>query len=179
MNRSTVFSALTILAALGLCAVAGTQAIFLDSQTATGTVDAALANVDLRLNDVSLPCGITNISEDEITFEAIENLVPGDSVTCQVGLENEGSEPFDVDLAAVDMSGAILDVCDGPGDEFTVAVSKGTDTDGDDPSLTTSRVAPAAVDTAAIQVTLGAGASNACQGLAALVSVKFTAASIP
>jgi hypothetical protein len=179
MNRSTVLSVLTILVALGLSVVAGTQAIFVDSQTATGSVDAAPGDVDLRLNDVSKDCGITNVSEDEITFEAPENLLPGDAVTCQVGLENEGSQPFDVDLAAVDTSGSILDICDGPGDEFVITVTKGTDTDGDDPSATVSRVAPGTTDTASIQVTFGAGASNACQGLAALVSVTFTAASIP
>jgi hypothetical protein len=179
MNRSTLVSIVVILASLSVLGVVGTQALFVDSQTASGTVNAAPADVDLRLNDVSLPCGISNMSEDEVTFEAIEDLVPGQSVTCQVELENEGSQPFDVDLNAIDTSAAILDLCDGPGDEFVISVAKAVDTDGDDPSATSVRVAPAIGDTVAIQVSFNAGASNGCQGLAAFVSVGFTATSIP
>jgi hypothetical protein len=179
MNRSTATSIITIIAALGLLAFASTQALFTDSQTATGAVNAAPGNVDLRLNDVSLPCGITNISEDEITFESFENMLPGDSVTCAVELENEGSAPFDVDVTGAATGGSILDICDGPGDDLTVTVNKGADTDADDTLASTARVEPGVADTALIQVTFNITASNACQGLAALVSVEFTANSVP
>jgi predicted ribosomally synthesized peptide with SipW-like signal peptide len=103
MKRSLITSALVIAAAAGLLAIGGTQALFNDSQVASGDVNAAPAgSIDLRLNDVSLPCGITNVSEDEITFEQIENLVPGESVTCSVELENQGTESFVVDLLGAD-----------------------------------------------------------------------------
>ena len=180
MKRPLLVSALFIAAAVGLLAIGGTQALFSDTQVASGDVNAAPAgSIDLRLNDVSLPCGITNISEDEITFEQIENLMPGQSVTCFVELENEGTEAFDVDVLGADTSLSLLDVCDGPADDFTILLAKGTDTDGDDLIASTARVVPGVADTASITVTLDLAASNDCQGDAGFVSVAFTAASIP
>jgi hypothetical protein len=179
MYRSLVTSALIIASALALVAFTGTQALFVDSQTASGGVNAAPGNVDLRINDVGLPCGVTNVSENEFTFEAIENLMPGDTVTCEVELENEGSLPFEVNVTGADTSASELDVCDDTTDDFTVTLTKGTDTDGDDTLANAATVAAGAADTAFIEVSLSLAASNACQGLAAVVSVEFTATSIP
>jgi hypothetical protein len=180
MKRSIVTSALIIVAAAGLLGWAGTQAVFNDSQVASGNVNAAPAGtIDLRLNDVSLPCGITNVSQDEITFEQIENLLPGQFVQCFLRLQNQGTAPFDVNVLGADTSASLLDVCDGLGDDFTITLAKGTDVDGDDPSLTTARVAPGVQDTVSITVTFNLAATNDCQGDAAFVSVAYTAASIP
>jgi predicted ribosomally synthesized peptide with SipW-like signal peptide len=180
MKRSLITSALVIAATAGLLAIGGTQALFNDSQVASGDVNAAPAgSIDLRLNDVSLPCGVTNVIEDEITFEQIENLLPGESVTCFVELENQGTEPFDVDVLGADTSSSALDVCDGAGNDFTITLAKGTDTDGDDPDASTARVAPGIEDTASITVELNLAATNDCQGDAAFISVAFTASSIP
>jgi len=178
MNRSIGISVLSFAAALALLAVAGVHAVFDDSQTATGSVNAAGA-VDLRLGDVSLPCGVTDISEDEITFEEIENLVPGDAVTCEVSLKNQGSTPFDVNVTGADTSLSLLDICDSPADDFTIDVVKGADTDGDDTLGSTARIDPGVTDTAFITVTFDIGASNACEGIAAFVSVRFTAVQAP
>lgn len=180
MKRSLILSVLAIAAALGLLAFGGTQALFSDTQIASGDVNAAPAgSIDLRLNDVSLPCGITNVSQDEITFEQIENLMPGQSVTCFVGLQNQGTEAFDVDVLGADLGLSLLDVCDGPGDDFTVTLAKGADVDGDDPDAGKARVVPGKIDTASITVQLNPSATNDCQGDAGFVSVRFTASSIP
>jgi predicted ribosomally synthesized peptide with SipW-like signal peptide len=179
MKRSILTSALIIAAAAGLMAIGATQALFNDTQTASGDVNAAPAgSIDLRLNDGTPACGITNLSEDEITFEPFENLLPGESVTCFIELENEGTESFDVDVLGADTSASVLDVCDGAGDDFTITLAKGTDTDGDDPDASTARVAPTVIDTASITVMLNLSASNDCQGDAAFISVAFTAESI-
>jgi hypothetical protein len=174
-----VTSALIIAAALAFLAFAGTQALFVDSQTATGDVNASSGDVDLRIDDVGTLCGFSSVSDNEITFELFENLMPGESVTCQIELENKGSLPFEVDVTGADASGSELDICDDPSDDFTVTLTKGTDTDGDDTLANAATVAPGVADTAFIEVSFSLAASNDCQGLAAVVSVEFTATSIP
>jgi predicted ribosomally synthesized peptide with SipW-like signal peptide len=180
MRRPILGSLLIMVLAVGVLAFGGTYAAFTDSQTASGDVNAAPAgSVDLRLDDVGPPCGITNISQDELTFESFENLLPGQFVTCSVKLVNIGTSPFDVDVTGADTSLSLLDVCDGAGNDFTISVANGADTGGDDPDADTARVAVGASQEAAITVTFNAGATNDCQGDAAFVSVKFTASSIP
>lgn len=184
MNRSILVSTLIIGAVTALIAIGGTQAVFNDSQTASGSVDAASAgSIDLRLSEVVGGCGPTNSSQDEITFEGPdENLLPGQSRTCEIVLKNQGTAPFDVNVTSPDTSGSDLDVCDGLGDDFTIVVTKGTDTGGDDTVASAARVAAGVSDTAFIKVTFNAGASNACNNPlidAAFVSVKFTATNVP
>jgi predicted ribosomally synthesized peptide with SipW-like signal peptide len=180
MKRSIFGSLLVIAAAIGVVAFGGTWAVFTDSQTASGNVNAAAAgSITLRLDDVSLPCGTTDPSHDEITFEGQELLVPGEFFTCSVKLVNIGTSPFDVDMTGADTSASILDVCDGPSDDFTISLAKGPDTGGDDPDADTARVAVGASQEAAITVTFDPLATNDCQGDTVLVSVLFTASSFP
>lgn len=180
MKRSIVASALLIAAATGVLAIGGTWAVFSDSQIASGDVNAAAAgSIDLRLDDVSLPCGLTGPTQDEITFEPLENLAPGGFATCSVQLVNQGTAPFDVNVLGANTSASILDVCDGAGNDFTISLAKGTDTDSDDPSLTTARVEPGVADTASITVTFNPAATNDCQGDVSFISVVFTASSFP
>jgi hypothetical protein len=178
MKRSILTSVALITAAASLVTLGTTGALFNDTRTASGVI-AAAGSIDLWLNDGSPECGDSNPVADEITFEGPEDLLPGESKTCLIELENVGTDPFHVDVTGADTSASLLDVCDGPGPDFTVTVTKGTDTDSDDPDAHTARVEPGVFDAAAITVTFNASASNDCQGGVVFVSVAFTAASIP
>ena len=184
MKRSMLLSTLIIGAVVALLVVGGTQAVFNDSQTASGDVNAAPAgSVDLRLSEPLGGCGPTGGTDDEITFEGPEeNLLPGEFRTCEIVMKNQGTVAFDVDVTSTDNSASDLDVCDGPGDDFTIEVTRGPDTGGDDTLASTARIAPGASENAFIKVTFNASATNACNDPlidAAFVSVKFTATNAP
>jgi predicted ribosomally synthesized peptide with SipW-like signal peptide len=180
MKRSIFGSLLVMALAVGVFAFGGTYAAFTDSQTASGSVNGApVGSINLRLSEAGPLCGLTGPTDDEVTFDGLEGLLPGGFRTCSVQLVNIGSEPFDVDVIGADTSGSTLDVCDGLGDDYTVSLAKGPDTGGDDPDADRARVTAGTFQEAAITVMLNPGVSNDCQATVADIKVLFTASSIP
>jgi predicted ribosomally synthesized peptide with SipW-like signal peptide len=149
MKRSILVSSLAISAALTLLAIAGTQALFTDSQTATGDVNAGTVNLYLLE-----PAG-DDTGEDEVIFEGTENLLPGQSANYTLRISNTGTAPFTI--SSLDFSGSSGGECDAvnPGDEFAPSITG--------VAVGDSIAAGAFVD-ATVTVTLLAAAGNACQG---------------
>jgi predicted ribosomally synthesized peptide with SipW-like signal peptide len=150
MKRSILLSALVIATAVTVLAVAGTQALFTDSQTASGDVNAGTLNLYLLQSD-----GGDDTAGDEIIFEAIENLLPGDSASFGLRLRNDGTAPLTI--SALDDTGSLGAECDATnvGDEF-------------DPSIAGVAVgdviAPGTFVDTTVTVDFSAAADNDCQG---------------
>lgn len=167
MKRSILLSVLLMAGAVTIAVVAGTQALFTDTQTASGDVNAAGAgSIDLRIND---NVGADDSGDDEIIFETTEDLLPGESASNSIALVNAGTDDFDV--VSFDSSGSLNLECDAdnPGDDFTVSVSSPalpfTITAGNSQSVT-------------VTVTLDADADNDCQNAVATAIIDVNVASI-
>jgi predicted ribosomally synthesized peptide with SipW-like signal peptide len=163
MKRSILLSAMVIATAVTVLAVAGTQALFTDSQTASGDVNTGTINLYLLE-----PSTADDNGEDEFIFESTENLLPGQSAQYDLRLRNDGTAPLTI--TALDFSGSIGADCDGtnPGDEFVptiVGVSPGA-------------VIPVGgvVDTT-VHVSFAAAADDDCQGVTFTVILDIDATS--
>jgi predicted ribosomally synthesized peptide with SipW-like signal peptide len=164
MKRSILVSLLVIGAAAAFMVGGGTLAPFGDSQTITGDVNAG--TVDLYISDVT---GADDTAGDEAIFNAAaENLLPGQSTSWTVRLLNNGANAWD--WTTTDTSGSVGLDCDGGGNDFSIAVADLTDHGGDNHGGTV-HVAPAGAEDVTVTVTLAAGATDACQGDIANVSV--------
>lgn len=157
MNRSILFSLLAMGVAATVIAVAGTQALFTDTQTASGDVNAGTINLYLDEGP-----GDDDNGEDEFIFELTENLLPGNTVSNPLRLRNTGSNTWILSSATVSIAGADCDAGN-PGDEFTGVVT------GVTPGVAT--VAPGADVTASVDISLAALAGNDCQGDSVTVTV--------
>ncbi len=150
MKRSILLSVLVMGTAISILAAAGTQALFSDSQTASGDVNAGTLNLYLLQNDDD------DNGENEFVFEspAIENLTPGNSVTDNLRLRNDGTSALTI--ASIDFSGSIGADCDLTigGEEFQPSINV---VPGD-------ILPPGTFFDATIEVELAAGAGNDCQG---------------
>jgi predicted ribosomally synthesized peptide with SipW-like signal peptide len=149
LKRSILLSTLAIAAALTLLAIAGTQALFTDSQTATGDVNAG--TVDVYLLE---PSG-DDTAGNEVSFEGAENLLPGGTANYTLRIRNDGTAPLTI--AALDFSGSTGGECDAanPGDEFVPGIAG---------VLVGDVIAVGAFVDATVSVQLVAAAGNDCQG---------------
>lgn len=164
MKRAVLLSAFVIAAVTAVAAYTGTQALFSDTQSASGTVNAGTIN--LYITDVT---GVDDAGENDNIFNATaENLLPGESTTWTIALRNDGNRPFSVSSDATGSSGFECDA-DNPGDDFSVTVT---------PSSIAS-ISPGFTSNVDITVALDADADNDCQGDAFNVLVAFTANQIP
>ena len=164
MKRSILLSAVVIGAVLAVFAVTGTQALFTDSQTASGTVNAG--TIDLYLSDVT---GTDDTGADEAIFNAAaENLLPGESTSWTVKLVNAGTRDFNV--TSNDATGSSGFECDAGhvGDEYSIAVLT--------PPTVPYLIAVGADQNVTIKVTLDTNAGNSCQGAAFNANVVFNVA---
>lgn len=150
MNRSILFSLLAIGVAATVIAIAGTQALFTDTQTASGDVNAGTVSLYLQEGP-----GDDDTGENEAIFELTENLLPGQTATNPLQLVNNGTSAWDLD--SVVFSFAPDAECDATnaGDDWS-AVFTGV------PIGTI--VAPGASVTGSVDVTLAAAVDNDCQG---------------
>jgi predicted ribosomally synthesized peptide with SipW-like signal peptide len=153
MTRSILLSLLAIGVAVTVIAVAGTQAVFTDSQTASGDVNAGTVDLYLLEGDLSDDNGANEFIFD---IPAAENLLPGQSSVEIVRLRNDGTATLTV--ATLDTTGSTGAECDASnaGDEFSVAVT------GVTAGVTT--IAPGAFVDATVTVSLALAADNDCQG---------------
>jgi predicted ribosomally synthesized peptide with SipW-like signal peptide len=149
MKRSILLSTLVIGAVVAVLAVAGTQALFTDSQTASGDVNAG--TLDLYLLE---PSTADDAGANEIIFEGTENLTPGNFVTYGLRIRNDGNVPFSI--AALDFSGSLGAECDAgnAGDEFVPSING---------VLVGDVVAAGGVVDTTVRVDMAAGAGNDCQ----------------
>jgi predicted ribosomally synthesized peptide with SipW-like signal peptide len=149
LKRSILLSTLAIAAALTLLAVAGTQALFTDSQTATGDVNAG--TLDLYLLE---PSG-DDSAGDEVIFEGAENLLPGQTANYTLRISNVGTAA--ITIAALDFSGSSGGECDADnvGDEFIPSIAG---------VLVGDTIPAGAFVDATVSVQLLAAADNDCQG---------------
>jgi len=170
-----LFSVLVIAAALALVGGA-TFALFSDPQTATGTVNAG--SIDLCIDDVT---GGGDSACNEAILADQENMLPGQTVTWTIDLQNTGNREWDVDLTSVDKTGTTGAECDGSngGEDFTVEFVRGPDTGSDDHSTTLIHVAPAASQHVDVKVSLRSDAGNTCQTASYALTAKFTAQQHP
>jgi predicted ribosomally synthesized peptide with SipW-like signal peptide len=151
MNRSILFSLLAIAVAATVIAVAGTQALFTDTQTASGDVNAG--TIDLYL----LESADDDNGEDEFVFDlpVDENLLPGETATDSLRLRNDGTATLEI--TGLDFSTSTGGDCDpGPaGDEFVPSITG---------VIVGDTIAPGAFIDATLEVELLAAAGNPCQG---------------
>jgi len=156
MKRSILLSLLIMGVAGTVLAIAGTQAVFTDSQTASGNVNAG--TLDLYL----LEDGGDDNAADEFVFDIpagttdfLENLLPGESASDTLRLRNDGTATLTID--SLDTSGSTGKECDATnvGDDFTVLITGVAVGD---------TLAPGATVDATLTVTLDADVDNDCQG---------------
>jgi len=168
-KSSLLLSVLVIGAALALVGGA-TFAVFTDTETASGEVNAGTIN--LYISDVTGPDGE---GEDEGIFNiAAENILPGETMTWTVRLLNTGNRNWD--LTSVDFTGSTGADCDTGlgGNEFSASYAYGTDEFGVDHDGY-MHVNAGGGQNLNILVALASDAGNACQGdvfsLSALLTV--------
>jgi predicted ribosomally synthesized peptide with SipW-like signal peptide len=152
MTRSILFSLLAIGVAATVVAFAGTQALFTDTQTASGDVNAGTIDLYLLESDAS-----DDNAADEFVFElpVSENLLPGEFATDGLRFRNDGTAPLTI--TSLDFSTSIGADCDpgNPGDEFVPSIT----------GIAVGDVIPVAgIDDATLRVDLVAAAGNPCQG---------------
>jgi predicted ribosomally synthesized peptide with SipW-like signal peptide len=156
MTRSILFSVLAIGVAATVIAFAGTQALFSDTQTATGDVNAG--TITLYLDEPS----DDDSGENEAIFELTENVLPGGTASNALRLNNTGSNTWKIaSITPVITPDAECDADNG-GDEWTAAVTGFSVGD---------LVAPGGSQTVSVDVSLAAAADNDCQGDTITVTV--------
>jgi predicted ribosomally synthesized peptide with SipW-like signal peptide len=157
MNRSILFSLIAIAVAATVIAVAGTQALFTDTQTASGDVNAG--TIDLYLDE---GVGDDDNAEDEFIFELTENLLPGETASNPLRLNNTGNRTWEISsITPVITPDAECDA-DNSGDDWTAAVTGFSVGDA---------VAPGASQTVSVDVSLASAVDNDCQGDTITVTV--------
>lgn len=70
------------------------MALLTDTQTATGTITATSTSADLYICEPGVPgpaCGSDDSGADEIVFETVEDIVPGETVEWDIRLQNVGT----------------------------------------------------------------------------------------
>jgi predicted ribosomally synthesized peptide with SipW-like signal peptide len=157
MKRSILLSLLIMGVAGTVLAIAGTQAVFTDTQTASGNVNAG--TLDLYLLESG---GGDDNGADEFVFDIpagttdfLENLLPGGTATDILRLRNDGTATLTIaSLSTAGSTGAECDA-DNAGDDFTVSVAGVS---------VGNTLAPGAAVDVTITVTLAAGVDNDCQG---------------
>ena len=142
MRRSILTSFVVIGAVLALVVGAGTFAVFTDSESISGTADAAI--LDFELSGDGTNTGTTEANNDETldigfntTACAFDFFAPGDSCTIEIDLTRDAANILqqlaaDLTVSAFSVNG----VTDGgAGDEDDlIAASIGIDCDGDSAS---------------------------------------------
>lgn len=159
MKRSILFSLLAIGVAVTVLAVAGTQALFSDQQTASGDIDAG--TISLHLDE---DAGGDDNGDNEFVFELGEGLLPGGTASETLRLTNNGTATWKIGSITPVIT---LDAeCDAGnlGDEWSVAISGAGLAVG-------TVVAPTLSTSGTIDVTLAAAAGNPCQGDIVTVTV--------
>lgn len=162
---------------------ATTDVILADFNTLAGAL-AALAQamcgdaVDLYILEPSSDDSGTGADMgDELIFEAAaENMLPGESKTWTVRLRNDGTLPWDVNLASVNTSGSIGAECDAShgGVEFSVEFDSVADLGGTNHGGLV-HVDPGLYEDVIVRVTLHPDADNDCQGDTFSLVAVFTA----
>ena len=102
-----------LVAAAALLGVA--VAVLTDSQTATGTITATSTSADLYICEPGVPgpaCGSDDSGADEIVFETIEDIIPGETVEWDIRLQNVGT----TDWTLSDVTVTIVETVD-PGSD--------------------------------------------------------------
>ena len=172
-TRTILFSILGITAAVALVGGA-TFAVFTDSQTASGDVNAGTIN--LYISDVTGPDGE---GEDEGIFNvAAENILPGETMTWTVRLLNTGNRNWD--LTAINPAGSSGWECDASnsGDDFSVGFAYGPDEFGVDHGGV-FHVDAGGGQNLIVSVSLASGADNDCQGDVFSLSTLLTVTQHP
>lgn len=163
--RRIVSSVLVIGAVLALVVGAGTLALFTDTQFGTGQINAG--TIDLYLSDGR---GDDN-GENEFIFEDVENLLPGNSVSWTMRLQNRGTSAWDQTDGTVGLNA--VPVTD-PGSPCVTPLTLAWDpnNDGDDHG-STLHVAPGATGEGDVIASLASTAGNDCQGTVWTVTATF------
>ena len=164
MRSRTLFSVLIIAAALALVGGA-TFAVFTDTQTASGPVNAG--TIDLYLMEADDDDDAAN----EAIFELTENLVPGETVTATVRLRNDGNRAFDLVVPVVPV---VTETVDPGGDCAALPTAEVhlTFVVPDDHSAT-YHLAPAAQQDLTVDAHLAEAVGNECQGNAWSIAFPF------
>jgi hypothetical protein len=160
VKRSILLSFLIIAVAGTILAVAGTQAFFDDTQTASGDVNAG--TLSLHLSE-----GVNgdDNADDEFIFEVAENLVPGQTATETLELLNNGNTSWKIDtITPVITPDAECDASNGV-DDWTAAINGAG-------LATGTTVTPGNTTSGTVDVTLVSSADNDCQG--DLITVTVT-----
>ncbi|HLC03369.1 MAG TPA: TasA family protein [Anaerolineales bacterium] len=164
MRSRALFSVLVIAAALALVGGA-TFAVFTDTQTAEGTVNAG--TIDLYL----LESDDDDNGANEFVFEVTENLLPGETATGTVRLRNDGNRAFDLVLP---VGIAVLETNDPGGDcnsEPTPHVHLAFVVPDDHGG--TYHLEPGAQQDLTVDAHLSSGVTNECQANAWLITYTF------
>jgi predicted ribosomally synthesized peptide with SipW-like signal peptide len=157
MTRSILFSVLAIGVAVTVVAFAGTQALFTDTQTASGDVDAGTINLYLDEGP-----GDDDNAEDEFIFELEENLLPGETASNSLRLNNTGNRTWEIaSITPVITPDGECDA-DNAGDEWSSNVTGFSVGDA---------VAPGASQTVTVNVSLATAADSDCQNDTVTVTV--------
>jgi predicted ribosomally synthesized peptide with SipW-like signal peptide len=162
MTRSILFSVLAIGMAVTVIAFAGTQALFTDTQTATGDVDAGTINLYLDEGP-----GNDDSGENEVIFQIEENLLPGESATNPLRLINTGNRTWQISSITTTITPDAECDAGNLGDEWSANVTGWNVGD---------QVAPGNSQTVTVSATLAAAAGNSCQNDAVTVTVTVTVA---
>ena len=113
-----------LVAAAALLGVA--VAVLTDSQTATGTITATSTSADLYICEPGVPgpaCGSDDSGADEIVFETIEDISPGETVEWDIRLQNVGT----TDWILSDVTVTIVETLDPGSDCPDAALVTGRD----------------------------------------------------
>ncbi len=163
--RRIVSSLFVIGAVLALVVGAGTFALFTDTQFGTGDINAG--TIDLYLSDGR---GDDN-GENEFIFEDIENLLPGNSVSWTMRLQNRGTGAWDQTDGTVILSQTVVS---DPGNDCgtPLVLTWDPNNDGDDHG-STLHVAPGATGEGDVIATLPSTVGNECQGVVWNVKATF------
>lgn len=165
MNRSILFSLLAMATAATVIAVAGTQALFTDTQTASGDVNAGTVNLYLQEGP-----GDDDTGENEAIFELPENLLPGQTASNPLELVNNGTSAWDLDSVTFGFAPDAECDASNAGDDWSAVFS------GVAPGTV---VAPGASVTGSVDVTLNALVDNDCQGDTVTVTATVNVSQFP
>jgi len=163
--RRIVSSLFVIGAVLALVVGAGTFALFTDSQFGTGDINAG--TIDLYLSDNR---GDDN-GENEFIFEDIENLLPGNSVSWTMVLQNRGTGAWDQTDGTVTLA-QVVTSDPGPVCNTNLVLTWDPNNDGDDHG-TTLHVNPGNSGQGDVIAALPSTAGNDCQGTVWNVTATF------
>jgi hypothetical protein len=186
MRRTVLLSFVVIGAVLAVVFGAGTFAPFTDPSTGTGTVGAAIIEVEAAQEDYdgadsgdSLPdCTGTDSDCYSFTCAPADDLLPDETTTCTFAVRNAGTRDFHLVWTIDETVDSGHSGCT-PATYFTDDGGALTDAAADDHAGPVYHMANGSTETFTVIHTLNDGVDvNDCQGATFTITVTFTATGV-